>query len=300
MMLQCNMAAPDPLFTDRCSLHYEPAMSHGRDPPAVPAFHPAEGTTDSVPAILRHVLITGASGALGGALARQLAQSGTRLLLWGRDAERLAAIATECRAAGADVVPRQIDLADASAALAALADEDASGPIEWALLVAGQGDVAPLGTPVEPSAQVLRLATVNFAVPAAMAAALAERMVARGRGRILLVGSAAGFHALPGAPAYAASKAGLARFAEALRIAVAPRGVSITLVSPGFIDWRDGGRPIPGPLLLPLETAARRIVAAFAAGVGHAIIPRRFGLLRLLDRVLPAAWRAALLRRLRP
>lgn len=248
----------------------------------------------------RRILITGASGALGGALAVKLATPGARLLLWGRDAVRLEVVATRCRAAGAIVDVQLIDLADPQAAhRALLTADDSLGPIDSALLIAGQGDAVPPGEIVEPAAQVARLAVVNFATPAALAAALAARMAERRQGRILLVGSAAAFHALPHAPAYAASKAGLARFAEALRIAAAPRGVSITLVSPGFIDWADGGRPVPRALLLPLEEAARRIMAAFDAGVGHVIIPRRFALLRLLDRLLPAVARDALLRRFR-
>ena len=190
-------------------------------------------------------------------------------------------------------------MADTAAALAAIAADDSAGRIDPALLVAGQGDAVPPGQIVEPAEQVARLAVVNFAGPAALADALATRMVARGRGRILLVGSAAAFHALPHAPTYAASKAGLARFADALRLAVVPNGVIITLVSPGFIDWAGGGRPVPRALLLPLEEAARRILAAFDAGVGHAIIPRRFALLRLLDRALPGVARDALLRRLK-
>ncbi|MEI6418780.1 MAG: SDR family NAD(P)-dependent oxidoreductase [Sphingomonadales bacterium] len=246
------------------------------------------------------ILITGASGALGGALARQLAGPGNCLLLWGRDAARLAAIATACRTAGSEVSTTQVDFADIAAALAALAEADAPMPIDQALLVAGQGDSVPAGLHVEPAAQVARLAQVNFSAPASLAAALAARMAGRGRGRILLVGSAAAFHALPHAPTYAASKAGLARFAQALRIAMAPHGVQITLVSPGFIDWAGGGRPVPRALLLPLDVAARRILAAFAAGVGHAVIPRRFQLLRLVDRLLPGPVRAALLRRIRP
>ncbi len=259
---------------------------------------PAE-TTSETAQVLRRILITGASGAIGGALARRLAAPGTHLLLWGRDMARLTLIATICRAAGATVELRQIDLADTAAALAAIAADDSAGRIDSALLVAGQGDAVPPGQIVEPAEQVARLAVVNFAGPAALAAALATRMVARGRGRILLVGSAAAFHALPHAPTYAASKAGLARFADALRLAVAPHGVTITLVSPGFIDWAGGGRPVPRALLLPLEEAARRILAAFDAGVGHAIIPRRFALLRLLDRALPGVARDALLRRLK-
>jgi len=269
-----------------------------------PAHLPVPASPDCITRqdgqILHATLITGASGALGGALARARAGPGQRLLLWGRDAPRLAAVAADCRTAGADVVVRQLDLADTAAALAALAADDASAPIAQALLVAGQGDPVPAGCLVEPPEQVARLAAINFGAPAALAAALAGRMAARGQGRILLIGSAAGFHALPHAPSYAASKAGLARFAQALRLAVAPAGVVVTLVSPGFIDWPGGGRPVPRPLLIPLELAARRILAAFDAGAGHAIIPRRFALLRLLDRLLPGPLRAAILRRIRP
>lgn len=257
-------------------------------------------TTPAPPRLLRATLITGASGALGGALARHLAAPDRPLLLWGRDAPRLAAVADDCRAAGSAVTVRQIDLADTTAMLMALAADDAALPIGDALLVAGQGDSVPAGAVVEPPEQIARLTMINLAAPAALAAALAERMAARGRGRILLVGSAAAFHALPHAPAYAASKAGLARFAQALRLAVQPLGVGITLVSPGFIDWPGGGRPVPRLLLLPLDVAARRILAAFHAGTGHAIIPRRFAALRLLDRLLPSPIRAAVLRRLRP
>ena len=257
------------------------------------------GKTQPIPPVLRATLVTGASGALGGALARQSAASGVALLLWGRDAHRLAAVADDCRAAGALVQVRQLDLADTDAMLAALAADDAAWTIASALLVAGQGDAVPPGQDLEPPEQVARLANVNLGAPAALATALAGRMAARGQGRILLVGSAAGFHALPHAPAYAASKAGLARFAQALRLAVAPKGVQVTLVSPGFIDWAGGGRPIPRPLLIPLDVVARRILAAFAGGAGHAIIPRRFALLRLLDRLLPGPVRAAVLRRLK-
>ncbi len=270
--------------------------THPDEPrPSVPM-----GSTPAPPLLLRATLITGASGALGGALARQLAAPGRALLLWGRDAARLAAVAADCRAAGSTVTVRQIDLADTTAMLVALAADDAILPIGDALLVAGQGDAVPAGAVVEPPEQVARLAMINLAAPAALAAALADHMAARGQGRILLVGSAAAFHSLPNAPAYAASKAGLTRFAQALRLAVAPLGVGVTLVSPGFIDWAGGGRPVPRLLLLPLDVAARRILVAFAAGKGHAIIPRRFAALRLLDRLLPGPIRAAILRRLRP
>lgn len=244
------------------------------------------------------ILITGASGALGGSLARALAAPGVHLMLWGRDAGRLAEVAAACHAAGAlcDIVA--LDLADPAAAIARLAAADSAVPIVEAWLAAGQGDPAPPGARVEPPGQVARLFTVNLAAPAALAAALAQRMAARGHGRIVLIGSAAGFHALPFAAAYAGSKAGLARFADALRVAVAPAGVAVSLVSPGFIA-RAGRDDVPPALQTPLPKVVAHVLAAGRAGRAHAIIPAAFAWLRLVDRALPRPIRDRLLRALR-
>lgn len=260
------------------------------------------GTTHPGTGILlpRRIIITGASGALGGTLARIRAAPDTALLLWGRDERRLALTAAACRSAGADVQTLSIDLSDIAAMLAAIAAADTEAPIDEALLVAGQGDTAAPGARAEDALQVARLGIVNFAAPAALAAALADRMVARGQGRIVLIGSAAGFHALPFAPAYAGSKAGLARFADALRLAVAGQGVQVTLVSPGFIDWPGGGRQIPRALLMPLPQAARLVLAAADAGRAHAIFPWPFAVLRLVDRLLPRWLSDRLLLALKP
>lgn len=246
------------------------------------------------------ILITGASGALGAALARARAAPGAALLLWGRNEQRLAVTAAACRSAGADVETLSIDFSDTAGMLAAIAETDAANPIDEALLAAGQGDTAAPGARAEDALQVARLAIINFAAPAALAAALADRMAARGHGRIVLIGSAAGFHALPFAPAYAGSKAGLTRFADALRLAVAGQGVQVTLVSPGFIDWPGGGRPIPRALMTPLPAAARLVLAAADAGRAHVILPWPFAVLRLVDRLLPRWLRDRLLLALKP
>ncbi len=166
------------------------------------------------------ILVTGASGGLGGALARHYARPGVSLSLWGRDPARLAAVADTCRSAGAMVMVRSLDLVDLDAAMAAMAAEDTDDPFDLVLFASGRGDVRLPGACVEDGAMVARLGTVNFTAPAAMAAAIAGRMAARGRGGIVLVGSAASFHTLPFAAAYSGTKAGLAHFAEALRIGV--------------------------------------------------------------------------------
>ena len=234
------------------------------------------------------ILITGASSGLGAALALHYAAPECMLVLWGRDRQRLEAVAASCRAAGAGVAVRSLDLSDSAAAIAAIEQDDDAGTIGLALLVAGMGDTRAPDDLVEDAAQVARLGLVNFVANAAMAAALAGRMARRGEGGIVLVGSAAGFHALPFAAAYAGSKAGIARFAQALRLGVKQYGVHVTLVSPGFIDTPSGQKaPRPRPFALQPSDAAARIAKAAARGQAHAIFPWPFILLRWADRLLP-------------
>lgn len=223
------------------------------------------------------------------------------LLLWGRNQAELAISADLCRAAGAQAITRSLDLTDSEAAIAAAEATDEAEPIDLVLLAAGLGDVQAPGALVEDAAQVARLGLVNFVAPCAIAATLARRMAARGGGRIVLIGSAAAFHALPFAAAYAGSKAGLARFADALRIGVAKHGVRVTLVSPGFIDTV-AGRKVEGPkpLLMQPEAVAAHIARAAERGQGHLVLPRPFMMLRLLDRLLPRALRDRLLLSLAP
>jgi len=249
----------------------------------------------------KRILITGASGGLGGALARQYAAPGVMLALWGRDLARLSALAEICRTRGACVEVRSLDISDVTGAVLAIEAEDAAGPIDLALLASGLGDVRAEGDKVEDPALVAKLGIVNFAAPAAMAAALAKRMAERKSGSIVLIGSAAAFHALPFAAAYSGSKAGLARFAEALRLGVREHGVTVTLVSPGFIDTA-AGRQVPGPkpLMLKPDDVAARIAAAVASGKGHVILPWPFAALRLFDRLLPRFLRDRLLLSLAP
>lgn len=247
------------------------------------------------------ILITGASGGLGAALALHYAGPGRTLLLWGRDRDRLESVAAACREAGAEIVIRSLDFSDSAVAIAALEREDEAGSIGLALLAAGAGDIMAPDDLVEDAHQVVRLGLVNFVAASAMAATLARCMARRGEGRIVMIGSAAAFHALPFAAAYAGSKAGLARFAQALRLGVKEHGVQVTLVSPGFIDTTAGRRTAgPKPFLLQPADAAARIARAAARGQAHLIFPWPFALLRWVDRLLPMALRDRLLLGLKP
>jgi len=247
------------------------------------------------------ILITGASGGLGAAIALHYAMPGHSLLLWGRDHARLESLARACRRKGAQTAIRSLNFTDVDTAVAAMDAADDEGPITLALLVAGIGDIRSTGDTVETPDLVWRLGLVNFVAPCAMASALAKRMIERGSGNIVFIGSAAAFHALPFAASYAASKAGLARFANALRLNLAGHGIRVTLVSPGFIDTPAGARISgPRPLLMQPAYVAKRIARAVDRGQAHLILPWPFAWLRVLDRILPPALRDRLLISLTP
>lgn len=236
----------------------------------------------------QRILITGASGNLGRALARQLAQPGTRLSLWGRNPQRLSAIASECRDAGASISARSLDITDIVTAVAALAEEDEADPFDVVLLVAGQGDTRAPGRIVEDPLQVARLGVANYVAPSALAAETAERMAQRGHGRIGLVGTAAAHHSLPFAAAYSGSKAGLSRFADALRLAVKGHGVTVTLISPGFFaadPELSSARKRQGEISASL--VAQRMLRAVAKGKAEVVTPFPFIALRWIDCLLP-------------
>lgn len=261
----------------------------------------AENKANTSPLRQKNILLIGASGGLGEALASHYARIDAHLLLWGRNDGRLKVVADACRAAGATAEIHTCDFMEVEQAVASLIDVDKQNPIDTAVFAAGRGDVRPDGAVVESAALVARLATVNFVTQAAMAAALAERMAARGGGRIVLIGSAASFHALPFAAAYSGSKAGLARFADALRIGMRPYSVSVTLASPGFIDTA-AARQVEGrkPGMLSPADAAARIARAADARKAHLITPWPFALLRVFDRLLPRILKDRLLRSLAP
>ena len=246
------------------------------------------------------ILITGASSGIGAALARHYAAPGRRLLLWGRDQARLDAVAVACRARGAEAQTRSIDLAAPGAARAALASDDDAHEFDLAVLAAGLGDIRPDGASTERPELVMELGAVNFTTPAVMATLLAGRMAARDGGRIGLIGSVAAFHDLPYAPAYAGSKAGLTRFAAALRLGVRAHGVSVTLASPGFVDTPMSQRlDCAKPFLLDVEVAAARIARAIDGGRAHLVLPWPFSVLRAAQALLPGPLARAILTRTR-
>jgi short-subunit dehydrogenase len=187
------------------------------------------------------VLLTGASGGLGEAIARALSTRGGRLVLSGRRADALQALATET---GGEVFP--CDLAEESAA-ERLASE--VGAVD--ILVANAGLPGSGTLPRMDPAEIDRVLTVNLRAPIMLARLLCPGMVERKRGQLVFVASFAGKVPSAGESSiYTATKFGLRGFAHVLRAQMRGKGVGVSIVTPGPIREagmfaRGGGKPPP-------------------------------------------------------
>jgi len=180
----------------------------------------------------RTVLLTGATGGLGRAIAAALAESGARVVLSARGAEALESLAAALPGEGHRVVPA--DLAEPGAAEALAAE---AGDVDGLVANAGLPGAGWL-TDFSPE-EVSRALRVNLEAPMLLARALYPAMVAGGSGHLVFISSLAGKAASPRSSIYNATKFGLRGFALGLRPDLVPKGVGVSLVSPGFI--RDAG-----------------------------------------------------------
>src|SRR5215472_11968790 len=180
----------------------------------------------------RNILITGASGGIGAALARAYAAAGSHLVLWGRNRQRLAETERQCLDRGATVEIEDFDIVDNDRLISSLEALDARTPLDVAIFNAGVGGTVPQNQIAQTPRSTRKMGLVNFISPLVGANLLAERMAMRGRGHIVFMGSIAESFPLPTAPTYSATKAGLALFSEALRLRLRPSGVAVSLVSP--------------------------------------------------------------------
>jgi short-subunit dehydrogenase len=243
------------------------------------------------------VLITGASSGLGRALAEACAAPGVVLHLSGRDAARLDEAAASCRARGAEVRERVLDVTDA-----ATMAEWVRGAGRLDLVIANAGVSGGTGGATEPGAQAQRIFAVNLggvlntALPAIEAMAAQPPGADGVRGRVAVVASIAAFVAAPGAPAYCASKSAVQRWAEALDATERRRGIRLHTVCPGYVRTPMTARnPFPMPFLMTPERAAQRTLQGIAAGRVRIVFPRRLYAAARLVGALPPGWRAALL-----
>jgi len=239
----------------------------------------------------RHIAITGASSGLGAALARLYARSGITLSLTGRNEPRLVQVAEQCRALGATVEAAVLDVTDAPGMHAWLQTRDAAQAFDLIIANAGIGgadSIAPetgeTGASARNIVEINLIGVVNTVTP------LLPRLVARRGGHIAIMSSLAGFVALPDAPAYSASKAAARHYGHGLRRRVAPHGVWVSVICPGFVDTpMSASLSLPPQLIWPVERAAKHIATGLARRKREIVFPWSLKLMVRLGDFLPAS-----------
>lgn len=182
------------------------------------------------------LLITGASSGIGRALALVYASEGASLVLLGRDAERLEATARACLDAGADEAETHVaDVRDRESMARIVRAAYDKRPLDILIANAGVATGLMRGQLHETPEAVRAMLKINVeGVFNTVEPAIAP-MCARRGGRIAIVGSMAGVRSLPYSPSYCAAKAATHMWADSLRGSLAPHGVSVSLIVPGFV-----------------------------------------------------------------
>jgi len=244
-----------------------------------------------------NALITGASAGIGREFARQLAGHVRSMILIARREERLAELCDELQQQHPNLVVqiRQVDLADL-AQLHELMEWLGRERIDVNVLVnnAGLGDSGPFATsdPIRNEQMTL----VNVVALTSLTRHILPQMIAKRRGGILNVSSSAGFLPMPGSAVYAATKAYVTSFSEALRAELHGTGVSVCALCPGPVRTefqqvakRPDGRPEIGPefLVVPVERVVRDAIRRLEADKPIVIPGFAMKLVMLLARLMP-------------
>ena len=237
----------------------------------------------------KRVWLVGASSGIGAALARELAGRAARLALSARSADKLMALAlTDALLLPCDAT----DVDSLRAARAALLET--WGGIDLVVYLAG--DYVPMRADNFDLAVAEKVIAVNFNGAMRLAASVLADL--QPGGGIAFVASVAGYRGLPKALAYGPGKAALIHFAEVLHLDLAPKGIGVWVINPGFVSTQLTARnDFAMPALLTPEQAAMAAVDGFKSANFEIHFPKRFTCFMKLFALLPYRWYFPLIRR---
>lgn len=237
----------------------------------------------------RRVWLVGASSGIGAAIAHELAGHGARLALSARRADKLEALGI------ADALVQPCDATDAaSLALAREKLLGCWGGIDLVIYLAG--DYVPMRADNFDLAVAEQVLAVNFNGALRLAATVLPDL--NPGGGIVFVASVAGYRGLPRALCYGPGKAALINFAEVLHFDLAPKGIGVWVINPGFVSTRlTAKNDFSMPALLTPEQAARAVVDGLAKGGFEIHFPKRFTRPMKFLALLPYGWYFPLIHR---
>ncbi len=240
------------------------------------------------------VWVIGASSGIGAALADDLLRRGARVALSARSSASLEKTAA---AQGARALALPLDVTQAEAVAPALqAITDAWGGVDLVVLCAGTHQ--SLRAWELDAAKARGMVDINLNGVLNCLPPVVQLLLQQKSGGIAIVSSVAGYGGLPTALVYGATKAALINLAETLYMDLAPRGIGVYLVNPGFVKTPLTDRnTFRMPALISAEEAASEIINGFERGYFEIHFPRRFTCWLKLLRLLPYRWYFALVRK---
>lgn len=199
--------------------------------------------------------VTGASAGIGRAVCLRLAAEGWTVCATARSADKLAALAAE----SPRIRPAPGDVTDPAEMRRIVAEITADDPLALAILNAGIYE--PMRAQEFSAETAAKTFEVNIAGVANGLDPVLKALLAQGHGCAAIVASVAGYRGLPRASAYSASKAALIAMAESLAFDLAPRGLRISVVNPGFVETEATAvNDFDMPFLMKTDAAAAAIV----------------------------------------
>jgi len=239
---------------------------------------------------MRHALILGGTRGIGRALAGRYLERGYGVTVCGRSVERVRDWPHAHHPALRVVA---LDIGDAAAVRAVVAEAGAGGTLDVLIVTAGQ--YFDTRDHALDEVATLALLRTNVGGLATAFEAGAQRLLAQGHGRMAAVSSMAGLlKDYPGASVYGASKRAVLALCATWRKALAPFGIAVTALVPGYVDTArlrelNGGDARHKPFLMPEQAAADRMLAAIDDGRATAAFPWQMrlavGLLNLVPRL---------------
>ena len=236
------------------------------------------------------ILITGATGGIGSALAEYYAAANSCIIITGRNLEKLQAIAKCCEQKGATIIQKKADVTDHPEFSQWMEEINAQYPIDLLIANAGVSSIIAADREPETIDTIRSVLDTNINGVINTVTPIIPSMRARKAGQIVIVSSLAAYRGIPMCPAYCASKAAIKSYGEALRAWLKADGVKVNVICPGFVKTAMSDKVSgPKPMMVSAEKAATIIARGLEKDTPVISFPGPLAWLSRLSMALPSA-----------
>lgn len=234
----------------------------------------------------KYIWLIGASEGIGAALAAKLSQAGAHVAISARNETKLGEVINALAPGNHHLLA--IDVTREESIMAAWENLQAKWP-SIDMVIYNAGVYEPMDALHYDVAHALKMVDVNLLGIFRVLKPVLPYLTRRGEGRLVLVGSVAGYRGLPAAIGYGASKAGVIHLAENLKADLVNTGVTVQVVNPGFVDTRlTKKNNFYMPAMISADQAAAAILQGVQSGRFEIHFPKRVTLLLKFLSLLPA------------